>query len=70
MESPKKHFEYLVLEVGQEAPKSDQWNKLGMEGWELVTVQALQWVVTSMSPMETTVIKSHLIFKREAQEAP
>jgi hypothetical protein len=66
MESPKKRFEYLVMEAAPGSPESDErWMKLGADGWELVTIQTLHGTVNGLSPMEISVTKSRLIFKRE-----
>ena len=61
-----KTFEYLVMEITPGSPEQDAlWLKLGADGWELVTTQILQGTVSGMSPMEISVTKSRLIFKRE-----
>jgi len=61
-----KKFEYLTVEITVNAPKPDErWMQLGTAGWELVTAQIMQGEVNGLSPMEISVIKSRLIFKRE-----
>ena len=58
-----KKLEYLVIDIAHQ--QDTEWLKWGADGWELITAQTLQGTVSGMAPMEISVTKFRLIFKRE-----